>query len=138
MNNNQNFVATLFNAMFPLLNTAQVYVSGIYMPKEMTAKAFLEAFRECRINLEKGPEYDLEPEYYLEQFKHWAKKGEEIIFTSLMTYHPEKFYPQQIEDMPVDEDFWWGMFQKELWETYQHDLWSQEREYISKEMWESN
>jgi hypothetical protein len=137
--NNQNFVATMFEAIFPLLNTAQVYVSGIYMPKDTTAKAFYEAFKECQSKLETGPKYDLDPEYYIEQFKKWAKQGEEIIFMSLLTYHPEKFYPQQIEDMPVDDCFWWGMYQKEQWDLYEHpffDSWLQEAQDIAKGLWQ--
>ena len=134
---NQNFVAIMYNAMFPLLNTARVYVSSFGVDNGMK-QAFLRAFNQSLSELDNGSKINIEPEWYIAQFKNWAKSSEESIFMSMLSYHPEQFYPQQIEDMPVDEDFWWGMFQKELWETYEHDSWSQEREYISKEMWESN
>ena len=139
--NNLKSMATMFDAMFPILNTAQVYVSGVYMPKESTAKAFYEAFQECQSRLEKGSKYDFEPEYYIQQLKDWAKKTEESIFMSLLPYNSEGFYPQQIEDMPGDEDFWWGMYQKEQWDSYEHpffDSWLQENQEITYEMWQEH
>jgi hypothetical protein len=142
MENNQNYVAAMFNAIFPVLNTAQVYVSGIYMPKENTAKVFYEAFRECQSRLEKGSTINIGPEYFMEQLKNWAKQTEEIIFMSLLTYHPEKFYPQQIDALPEASEFWEGMYQKEQWEQYdesQHpffDSWLQEMQNVTQEMWQ--
>jgi len=132
----------MFNAMFPILNVSQVYVSGIYMPKEHTAKVFYEAFRECQSRLEEGSKYDFEPEWYIEQLKKWAKQTEETIFMSLLTYHPEKFYPQQIDALPEDLEFWEGLYKAEQWEQYdeaQHpffDSWLQEMQDITQEMWQ--
>ena len=111
------------------------------MPKDSTAKAFYEAFKECQSRLEKGSKYDFEPEYYIQQLKDWAKKTEESIFMSLLPYNSEGFYPQQIEDMPGDEDFWWGMYQKEQWDLYEHpffDSWLQEAQEITYEMWQEH
>jgi hypothetical protein len=142
MENNQNYVATMFDAIFPILNVSQVYVSGVYMPKEHTAKVFYEAFKECQNRLEKGDNSPIKAEYYMEQLKKWAKQTEEIIFMSLLTYHPEKFYPQQIDALPEASEFWGGMYQKEQWEQYdesQHpffDSWVQEMQDITKEMWQ--
>jgi hypothetical protein len=118
--NNQNFAATMFNAVFPILNTAQVYL-GYGCSREATKVAFCEAFQECQNILEKGEGSYLEPEWYIEQFKKWAKQTEEIIFMSLLTYHPEKFYPQQIDKMPEDLKFWEGLYEKEE-DDYQQSL----------------
>jgi hypothetical protein len=142
MENNLKSMGTMFNAMFPILNVSQVYVSGIYMPKEHTAKVFYEAFRECQSRLEEGSKYDFEPEWYIEQLKKWAKQTEETIFMSLLTYHPEKFYPQQIDALPEDLEFWEGLYKAEQWEQYdeaQHpffDSWLQEMQDITQEMWQ--
>jgi hypothetical protein len=139
--NNQNFVATMFNAMFPILNTAQVYV-GFGVGEEMTKVAFYEAFQKCQSELENGTESSINPEYFIQQFKEWAKKSEEIIFMSLMSKHTDKFYPQQIDALPEDLEFWGGMYQKEQWEQYdeaQHpffDSWLQEMQDITQEMWQ--
>jgi hypothetical protein len=142
MENNQNFAATMFNAVFPIVNASQVYMSGVYMPKDVTARAFYEAFQECQNKLEKGEGSSIEPEWYIEQLKKWAKQTEEIIFMSLLTYHPEKFYPQQINALPEASEFWEGMYQKEQWEQYdesQHpffDSWLQEMQNVTQEMWQ--
>ena len=139
--NNQNFVATMFNAMFPILNTAQVYV-GFGAGEEMTKVAFYEAFQKCQSELENGTESSINPEYFIQQFKEWAKKSEEIIFMSLMSKHTDKFYPQQIDALPEASEFWEGMYQKEQWEQYdesQHpffDSWLQEMQDITQEMWQ--
>ena len=139
--NNQNFVATMFNAMFPILNTAQVYV-GFGVGEEMTKVAFYEAFQKCQSELENGTESSINPEYFIQQFKEWAKKSEEIIFMSLMSKHTDKFYPQQIDALPEDLEFWEGLYQKEQWEQYdeaQHpffDSWLQEMQDITQEMWQ--
>ena len=140
--NNLKSMATMFDAMFPILNVSQVYVSGVYMPKETTAKAFYEAFQECQSRLEKGSKYDFEPEYYIEQLKNWAKKTEESIFMSLLPYNPEGFYPQQIENMPEDLCFWEGLYQAEQWDLItEHpffDSWLQEAQEITQEMWQEH
>jgi hypothetical protein len=139
--NNQNFVATMFNAMFPILNTAQVYV-GFGVGEEMTKVAFYKAFQKCQSELENGTESSINPEYFIQQFKEWAKKSEEIIFMSLMSKHTDKFYPQQINALPEASEFWEGMYQKEQWEQYdesQHpffDSWLQEAQDITQEMWQ--
>ena len=139
--NNQNFVATMFNAMFPILNTAQVYV-GFGVGEEMTKVAFYEAFQKCQSELENGTESSINPEYFIQQFKEWAKKSEEIIFMSLMSKHTDKFYPQQIDALPEASEFWEGLYQKEQWEQYdeaQHpffDSWLQEMQDITQEMWQ--
>ena len=141
MENNQNYVATMFNAMFPILNTAQVYV-GFGVGEEMTKVAFYEAFQKCQSELENGTESSINPEYFIQQFKEWAKKSEEILFMSLMSKHTDKFYPQQIDALPEDLEFWEGMYQKEQWEQYdesQHpffDSWLQEMQDITQEMWQ--
>jgi hypothetical protein len=140
MENNQNFAATMFDAIFPIINVSQVYVSGIYMPKEHTAKVFYEAFRECQSRLEKGDNSPIKAEYYMEQLKKWAKQTEEIIFMSLLTYHPEKFYPQQIDKMPEDLEFWEGLYKSEQWDLItEHpffDSWVQEMQEVTQEMWQ--
>ena len=142
MENNLKSMGTMFNAMFPILNVSQVYVSGIYMPKETTAKAFFEAFQECQSRLEEGSKYDFEPEFYIKQLKDWAKKTEESIFMSLLPYNSEGFYPQQIKALPEDLEFWEGMYHKEQWEQYdesQHpffDSWLQEMQNVTQEMWQ--
>lgn len=141
--NNQNFVATMFNAMFPILNTAQVYV-GFGVGEEMTKVAFYEAFQKCQSELENGTESSINPEYFIQQFKEWAKKSEEIIFMSLMSKHTDKFYPQQINALPEASEFWEGLYQKEQWEQYdeaQHpffDSWLQEAQDITQEMWQEH
>jgi hypothetical protein len=141
--NNQNFVATMFNAMFPILNTAQVYV-GFGVGEEMTKVAFYEAFQKCQSELENGTESSINPEYFIQQFKEWAKKSEEIIFMSLMSKHTDKFYPQQIDALPEASEFWEGLYQKEQWEQYdeaQHpffDSWLQEAQDITQEMWQEH
>ena len=140
MENNQNYVATMFDAIFPILNVSQVYVSGIYMPKEHTAKVFYEAFRECQSRIERGSNINIKPEYFMEQLKNWAKQTEEIIFMSLLTYHPEKFYPQQIDKMPEDLEFWEGLYKAEQWDLItEHpffDSWVQEMQDVTQEMWQ--
>ena len=139
--NNQNFVATMFNAMFPILNTAQVYV-GFGVGEEMTKVAFYEAFQKCQSELENGTESSINPEYFIQQFKEWAKKSEEILFMSLMSKHTDKFYPQQIDALPEDLEFWEGLYKAEQWEQYdeaQHpffDSWLQEMQDITQEMWQ--
>jgi len=138
--NNTNFVATMFHAMFPLLNAARVYVPSFGI-EDRTKIAFLKAFNESLIELEKVSTINIEPEWYIAQFKNWAKSSEESIFMSMLSYHPEQFYPQQIEDMPIDEDFWWGMYQKEQWDSYEHpffDSWLQEAQEITQEMWQEH
>jgi hypothetical protein len=43
--------------------------------------------------------------------------------------------------MPGDEDFWWGMYQKEQWDSYEHpffDSWLQEAQEITQEMWQEH
>jgi hypothetical protein len=138
--NNLKSMGTMFNAMFPILNVSQVYVSGIYMPKETTAKAFLEAFQECQSRLEEGSSYDFEPEYYIKQLKDWAKKTEESIFMSLLPYNSEGFYPQQVDELPEDLEFWEGLYKAEQWDLItEHpffDSWLQEAQDITQEMWQ--
>jgi hypothetical protein len=64
------------------------------------------------------------------------------LYRSLLTYHPEKFYPQQIDALPEASEFWEGIYQKEQWEQYdeaQHpffDSWLQEMQDITQEMWQ--
>ncbi|NBU99358.1 MAG: hypothetical protein EBS19_14320 [Spirochaetia bacterium] len=141
MENNQNYVATIFNAMFPILNTAQVYV-GFGVGQEDTKLAFYEAFRKCQKELQDGTEISIGPEFFIQEFKNWAKKSEEIIFMSLLSYHPEKFFPQQIDALPEESEFWEGMYQKEQWEQFdesQHplfDIWVQEMQDVTQEMWQ--
>jgi hypothetical protein len=122
--------------MFPLLNTARVYVRD---SSPSIQSAFLRAFNKCLDELDRGTQENLEPEWYIAQFKKWATSSQEGIFMSMLSYHPEEFYPQQIDDMPKDEDFWWGMYEKELWDSYEDlfiDSWIKETEIISKLMWD--
>ncbi len=118
--NNQNFVATMFEAMFPLLNTAEVYIGYGCSDKKLKMQ-FIKAFQKCQSELEKGTKSILEPEYYIQEFKKWAKEAEELIFMSMLSYHPERFYPQQIDELPEDLNFWEGLYEKEE-DDYQQSL----------------
>jgi hypothetical protein len=59
---------------------------------------------------------------------------------SLLTYHPEKFYPQQIDKMPEDLEFWEGLYKAEQWDLItEHpffDSWVQEMQDVTQEMWQ--
>ena len=129
--NNQNFVATMFHAMFPLLNTAQVYIGYGCVDKKLKIQ-FFEAFQKCQAELERGAKSTLEPEYFIQEFKKWAKESEDIIFMSMLSWHPDRFYPQQIDELPEDLNFWEGLYEKEEDEYQQrldYDLRKEELQY---------
>ena len=138
--NNTNFVATMFEAIFPLFNTAEVYIGYGCSDKKLKMQ-FIEAFQKCQSELEKGTKSILEPEYYIQEFKKWAKEAEELIFMSMLSWHPERFYPQQIDALPEASEFWEGMYQKEQWDSYEHpffDSWLQEAQDIAKGLWQEH
>lgn len=129
--NNQNFVATMFHAMFPLLNTAQVYIGYGCVDKKLKIQ-FFEAFQKCQAELERDAKSTLEPEYFIQEFKKWAKESEDIIFMSMLSWHPDRFYPQQIDELPEDLNFWEGLYEKEEDEYQQsldYDLRKEELQY---------